>query len=155
MKVLVSFLKYSEEIPFAKPLPRKIFPIGSGKGWTNVGSKSNEYVVGERKQHIPKWLPVMPVIEEEDEKRGWKKGKEVWGFGGENEETGREIAQAENGKGRKGIELPLKRGKVRFKIGSGGVLGGVCSRRGGGIGKRVLCENWIFDDENQNKSLRR
>ncbi|MCD7448329.1 hypothetical protein HAX54_040773 [Datura stramonium] len=153
VKVLVNFLKYSEEIPFAKPLPRKIFPIGSGKGLTKVGS-NNEYIGGERKQHIPKWLPAMPLIEKEEE-RGRKKGKEIWGFGGENEETEREMAGEENGKGRKGIELPLKRGKVRFKIGSGGALGRVCSRRrGGGIGKRVLCENWIFDDENQNKSLR-
>ncbi|KAJ8545219.1 hypothetical protein K7X08_017802 [Anisodus acutangulus] len=120
VKELDSFSKYSEEIPFPKSLPRKVFSIGSGKGLTNVGS-SNEYIGGERK-HIPKWLPVMPVIEKEER-------KEIWGFCGKNEEIEREKKGEENDRGeRKGIELPLKRvGKVRFKI-------GVC-RRGDGIGK--------------------
>ncbi|KAK4361428.1 hypothetical protein RND71_020380 [Anisodus tanguticus] len=116
VKELDSFSKYSEEIPFAKSLPRKVFSIGSGKGLQSKEASNNEYIGGERK-HIPKWLPVMPVIEKEER-------KEIWGFlFGESEEIKRENKGEENDKEegeRKGrIELlPLKRvGKVRFKIG--------------------------------------
>lgn len=158
VKEVVKFSKYSEEIPFAKPLPRKIFAaIGNGKCLTNVvGSSNNEYyyIGGGERKHIPKWLPVMPVIEKE-EQIGVKKAKEIWGFCGEIEEKKEKENNDEGEKvERKGIELPMKRGgKVRFKIGGGVLGGGVCRR--GGIGKRVLCENWIFDDQNhQNKSLR-
>ncbi|XP_059288009.1 uncharacterized protein LOC132041194 [Lycium ferocissimum] len=167
VKELARFSDYSEEIPFAKSLPRKIFKVDRGKGLRNIGINNNEYIGGERK-HIPKWLPVMPVIETEEEK---KKRKDIWGlFCGEIEETTtttqpvksfvesgedgettttyavksnkvgsgnnrvythvtckteerhRELKKEENGRERKGIELPLKRGgRVRFKI--GGVRG--------------------------------
>nr|XP_016466177.1 PREDICTED: transcription initiation factor TFIID subunit 8-like [Nicotiana tabacum] len=148
VKNLVSFSKYSEEIPFAKPLPRKVFSIGRGKGLRNVDS--NEYIGGEGK-HIPKWLPIMPVIEKEEERGG--KRKEIWGFCGKNEEMEREMKLEKKDMEweRKGIELPLKRGKVRFKIGNGGGVVGVYRR--GGIGKRVLCESWICQEQNQKKSL--
>ncbi|KAF3638240.1 hypothetical protein FXO37_24492 [Capsicum annuum] len=160
---LAKFTEHSEEIPFAKPLPRKIFSIGSeksGKVLGNVGSNSNsEYIGGERKKHIPKWLPAMPVIAKEEEK-GREKGKEIWGFCGKAKEIEIEREQKgeeNNDRGeRKGIELALKREKVRFKIGSdggsGGLLGGGVCRRGG-IGKRVLCENWSFDDKNHHQNI--
>lgn len=157
VKQLAEFTEDSKEIPFVKPLPRKIFSVGSRKGLRNVGRSSNEYIGGERK-HVPRWLPVMPVIENQEEEIIEKRRRELWGYCGKTEETEKEKkeeAKIDNGEKeeRKGIELSLKRGKVRFKIGGnggGGVLGGVCRRRGG-IGKRVLCENWNSDDEKSSK----
>ncbi|KAK6797089.1 hypothetical protein RDI58_004790 [Solanum bulbocastanum] len=153
VKKLDTFTEDSKEIPFAKPLPRKIFSVGSRKGLRNVGSSKIEYIGGEKK-HIPTWLPVMPVIENHEKEIVEKRRRELWGYCAKTEEPEREKKEekkTDSGeKERKGLELPLKRGKVRFKIGGGGggVLG-VC--RSGGIGKRVLCENWNFDDENSSK----
>ncbi|XP_027770180.1 uncharacterized protein LOC107009579 [Solanum pennellii] len=154
VKKLDTFTEDSKEIPFAKPLPRKIFSLGSRKGSRNVGSSKIEYLGGDKK-HIPKWLPVMPVIVNHEKEIVEKRKRELWGYcGAKTEEPKREKIEEEKKtadsveKERKGLELPLKRGKVRFKIGGGGASG-VC--RSGGIGKRVLCENWNFDDENSSK----
>lgn len=151
VKELVTFRKKSKEIPFAKPLPWKIISVGgSRKGLRNVGSRNNEYIGGEKKKHIPKWLPVMPVIENHEEEIVEKRRRELWGYCGKTEKEEEKNDSGREKEERTGIELALKRGggKVRFKI--GGELG-VCRRRGG-IGKRVLCENWNFADENKNKS---
>ncbi|TMW98196.1 hypothetical protein EJD97_004387 [Solanum chilense] len=154
VKKLDTFTEDSKEIPFAKPLPRKIFSLGSRKGLRNVGSSSKIEYLGGDKKHIPKWLPVMPVIVNHEKEIVEKRKRELWGYCAKTEEEPkREKTEEEKKtdsveKERKGLELPLKRGKVRFKIGGGGVSG-VC--RSGGIGKRVLCENWNFDDENSSK----
>ncbi|KAL8507405.1 hypothetical protein ACS0TY_018091 [Phlomoides rotata] len=115
IKDLIIFVKYTDEIPFAQPLPpRKNIVKGSllkardNRGWYNSGGM----------KHVPRWLPVVAPVER-SEKREEREGEVKWGcLGGEEEERGerkmvkREIMSDE-------IERLEKRGKVEFKIGDG------------------------------------
>lgn len=136
LKDIGKFVLYSDEIPFAQPLPRKIFtrhPRIHRKEKASYNYKINLW-------HVPRWLPEMPAIEE-------MKDAEIekslgWDFRVQN--TVGEGKRNEGGKGEgdgKGLHyLPKKRWKVRFQMGlKGNTGGGVLSRVG--IGKRVLCHN--------------
>ncbi|XP_027183842.1 transcription initiation factor TFIID subunit 8-like [Coffea eugenioides] len=143
LKEIRRFLFYSDEIPFAQPIPRQNQPVESRKSGNEMGLK-----------HVPGWLPDMPVMDGMGiEKEGNEERNIGGGFVGEERNQSR-TAKMGNGRG-KGYQLPEKRGKVRFRMGMGGGnwgfgmerRNGVLNR--GGIGKRILCESWSDGDGNE------
>ncbi|XP_019156634.1 PREDICTED: transcription initiation factor TFIID subunit 8 [Ipomoea nil] len=158
IRELERFVKYTEETPFAKPLPRNTFfrkkvklPKRGGVDQYNEG----------RFRHVPKWLPSVPEIEKEE------KGEAKWGFGTgmkEEKESESDWEWKNNRVEREGKEkknLPVKRIRVKFKLlqkkgrndGIEQSTAGVC--RGGGIGKRVSCENHGDDGKKENKKKKK
>lgn len=143
LKEIGRFLFYSDEVPFAQPIPRQNRPAESRKIGNEMGLK-----------HVPGWLPDMPVVDGMGiEKEGNEERNIGGGFVGEERNQSR-MAKMGNGRG-KGFQLPEKRGKVRFRMAMGGGnwgfgmerRDGVLSR--GGIGKRILCESWSDGDGNE------
>lgn len=150
IKDLMKFVKYTDEIPFAQPLPprRSFFQGGKGcflkqgdnRGWNCNGGNLNL-------KHVPRWLPVVPVVEGKEKSEG-REGEVKWGcleLDGKEERGEKNWGCAE----RKTVKRELnnemersgKRGKVRFKIGVElGNPGMIGKLRGVGIGKRVCCE---------------
>lgn len=120
---IIKFVKYKDEIPFAKPLTRRRLEEGEGF----VGSGSGMERGKDGRNYIPRWLPGIP------EMGGKERGERTeFGFGGEGclirgeiimrKENGGEIIMRE-------LPLPVKREKVRFKMGFG-----VGERKRGGMG---------------------
>ncbi|KAL2473924.1 Bromodomain transcription factor [Forsythia ovata] len=152
---LMVFVKYNDEIPFAQPLPRKMISRSIKGNFTKYRGdvdNNNWYWSEEKLMHVPRWLPFMPVMggEEKVEERKGKSNRK-WGcldggFEGEGEKSlcrGKLVER----EGSKEIELLGYREKVRFKLGvdvNVGIVGNLRGRecRGGGIGKRVLCNDW-------------
>nr|GLL49087.1 transcription initiation factor TFIID subunit 8 [Ipomoea trifida] len=156
---LERFVNYTEETPFAKPLPRNTFFRRKVK----LPRRGLDQYKEGRFRHVPKWLPSMPEIEKEE------KEEAKWGFGNgmkeeRESESDREGRNKSNkrvereGKG-KGKNLPVKRIRVKFKLlqkkgrneGIEQSSTGVCR---GGIGKRVSCENH-GDDGKKEKNKKR
>lgn len=132
LKEIRKFVLYSDEIPFAQPLPRKNFTGHRGAHRKEKGSYNCEMNLG----HVPRWLPEMPAIEGRNDVEIEESLR--WGFGVQNmvvEGRRKEWGRGDGG----GLDLPKKRRKVRFEMGLKGNTGGVLSRVG--IGKRVLCHN--------------
>ncbi|KAK6118298.1 hypothetical protein DH2020_047971 [Rehmannia glutinosa] len=153
IKDSMKFVEYTDEIPFARPLPpRKIFCQGA-KGkylkYRGDGDNSRGYRDGDSLRHVPRWLPAVPVVEGkekgEEGKREVKWGcldgrtreekeDENWRFCDERKRVERVVSNKE-------IEISGKRGKVRFKMGvaihNPTMVGNL---RGAGTGKRVWCD---------------
>ncbi|KAI3466921.1 hypothetical protein Pfo_023584 [Paulownia fortunei] len=141
IKDLMKFVAYTDEIPFARPLP----PRGIFLKYRGDGDNSRLYCDGGSLRHVPRWLPAVPVVA--DKEKGEERKREVkWGS-----LVGREEREEENwGCGERKtvvrewnneIEISGKRGKVRFKMGV--AIGNprmVGNLKGAGIGKRVWCE---------------
>lgn len=147
------FLFWSDEIPFAQAIPRRICPESSKAG------------NGMNLRHVPRWLPEIPAIDGigmGKERRNWEESFGESIVGKESKENRMEKERC--GKGKE-IGLPEKRGKVKFKMGMGG--GGIGNRGGygmemrngvlsrGGIGKRILCQYWNDDDGNEEDGNRK
>ncbi|KAL5580157.1 hypothetical protein UlMin_012599 [Ulmus minor] len=104
---LANFVKNTDEVPFAKPIPRP----------ENSARKSNP-APAPRPPHIPKWLPELPIVSSgegscSDDRRN---GEKLW----ENSCSAVKIdgIVIENGNNERVIlEIGAKREKVRFKIG--------------------------------------
>ncbi|XP_073129054.1 transcription initiation factor TFIID subunit 8 [Henckelia pumila] len=120
IKDLMNFVKYTDEIPFAQPLPpRTIF---SQQGKLSGPSDVRWQCDGENMRHVPSWLPALPSVAVPEEKeRKWEEGR--WGClnGGERREEGDRGQSVVKREGNKGIELlgQGKRLKVGFIIGIG------------------------------------
>lgn len=105
--------------------------------------------------HIPRWLPEIPDMGSGEE----GSREEKWGFGegGEGCSVGEKMGGEE--KERAGnMELPVKRGKVRFKmgVGMGGERFGVDLRSGVcRVGKRVSCQIWSVNEDGKNVRSKR
>lgn len=126
---IIKFVKYKDEIPFAKPLTRR--RLEEGEGFVGLGSGMERGKDG--RNYIPRWLPGIPEM-------GGKEGGErkESGFGGEEclirEKIGGEIIMREENGGEIIMrELPVKRRKVRFKMGLG--VGEEGKRGGMGFGE--------------------
>ncbi|GFS44888.1 hypothetical protein Acr_00g0092660 [Actinidia rufa] len=121
---LAKFVKYTDEIPFAKPILRRSPPQKSVASQPNSAS-----IVGF--SHIPRWLPPIPDMgtkeTEEEEEMGLGNGIGI-GL------SGKVDGYCLGGKKMR-TELPGKRARVRFKIGRGGgseeVVGGEVDLRSG------------------------
>ncbi|VFR01691.1 unnamed protein product [Cuscuta campestris] len=134
---LQKFVNYTEETPFARPLPRNVLhrrktklPLKRGAG---------EYD-SEKLRHVPKWLPSMPEIERD------AKGEEKLGFGRRIEsESENQEGKGKNSpeRGGKGNELPWNRRRIRFKVRKRGESIRECSHGvgRGAMGKRVSWAN--------------
>ncbi|KAL8207794.1 hypothetical protein R6Q57_007206 [Mikania cordata] len=124
----MKFVYLTDEIPFAKPLPRRRHTLPPNPPcFFDESGKLN---------HIPRWLPAFPEISDVVEKTVVPAPRKD-----ERIELIREISK-----------LPEKRKKVSFTIGGDGrnviemqsgvdLRGGICKG-----GKRVSCQ--IYDDEN-------
>ncbi|GFP84188.1 transcription initiation factor TFIID subunit 8 [Phtheirospermum japonicum] len=150
IKDLIEFVKYTDEIPFAQPLPPMGIYSRKGKFPKLYGLSRGYYSLG-RCRHVPRWLPAVPAVEEKLKEVELR--KEVkWGCldgVGESKDGNQgcsERKRVERALDSEKIEvLPGKRGKVRFKMGVAAMGGGcdsvtVGNLRGVGIGKRVWCE---------------
>ncbi|KAF5742352.1 hypothetical protein HS088_TW09G00396 [Tripterygium wilfordii] len=111
------FVKFTDEIPFAKPLPRKQFPRNLKK--LNVNGSS------EAIPHIPRWLPALPGASTYkvgvERCVGCKKWENNVGLIGDcGEEIVKSKKKSENNGKRSGTAddqmLPMERSRVRFKI---------------------------------------
>ncbi|CAH9121813.1 unnamed protein product [Cuscuta epithymum] len=154
IRELEKFVEYTEETPFAQPLPPRKAMSGRKTKQPKRGNlllrDSREYNEG-RFKHVPRWLPSMPEIEKDG------KGDEKLGFGPRIEsESERQPENNNAGKQREkgnGL-LATNRTRVRFKLSTRRKSpctknGGVCR---GGIGKRVSCENHRDDARNRKKT---
>ncbi|WOG96962.1 hypothetical protein DCAR_0416301 [Daucus carota subsp. sativus] len=126
---VMKFVKYTDEIPFAKPLRReRLRDKISNTCYENCEN---------RRSYVPKWLPLMPEIRGLEVKR-----REYWPFTAD-----KEMGVAVEGKnveiGKREM-LPVKRPKLKFKIEKGGIgfKGGLQNS-----GKRVLGEIWSENGE--------
>ncbi|CAH9097716.1 unnamed protein product [Cuscuta europaea] len=150
IRELERFVMYTEETPFAQPLPPRKALSGRKTKQPKRGVLLREYNEG-RFRHVPRWLPSMPEIEKD------VKGEEKLGFGprieSESErqsENNNTVKQREKGNGL----LATNRTKVGFKLSARRKSpctksGGVCR---GGIGKRVSCENHRDDARKRKKT---
>lgn len=129
---LMKFVKYSDEIPFAKPLRREC--LGERVGYSCVRICENG------RNYVPRWLPSMPEIRRVDLRK-----RELWPCF--DVKIGA-VAEGENGGNGKRELLPVKRGKVKFKIEKGGVGFNEGLRNGkcGGV-NRVFGESWSGNQE--------
>ncbi|KAF7852177.1 hypothetical protein BT93_L5338 [Corymbia citriodora subsp. variegata] len=150
---LNNFVKYSHEIPFAKPVPKGDavdlpLPMMHSSGGTNFSSIS-------RGLHIPRWLPPLPDMATSMENREIlssqrNHGEQLWGssLSLEKHETNEPILV---NKRPSLMGLEEWRGKVKFTIGMGrrignGMEGGLRKVICGGE-KRVYCRIRSDDDE--------
>lgn len=112
LKDLSFFVKYTDEIPFAKPIPRH----NNNSSKNLICSAKN----GENSKglgfglHIPKWLPAFP------EEKSPKEAKEMivssrrlWEDELDSKLSGSELGEQRS---RSSSDLAMERGKVRFKI---------------------------------------
>lgn len=162
VKDLMEFVKYTDEIPFARPLDGKFF-CGGGKvnflkhRGVEDDNNNNWYCNGAGLMHVPRWLPIMPEMGGEEKGEGRKRGGKwgcldggIEGDGEKRWERGIGEGKVVEKEGSKEIELLRNRKKVKFKLrvdgnrSDGAIVGDyrgeVC--RGVGIGKRVLCKDW-------------
>ncbi|XP_052200911.1 transcription initiation factor TFIID subunit 8 [Diospyros lotus] len=120
---LAEFVKYTDEIPFAKPIPRCRPPVNAPRGPPDPANSRP------LPPHIPSWLPPIPDIGTDEtaiinSKENLELETSITTVTGKVDETKR-------------WELPEKRGRVRFRMGLGagserfgvGTRSGVC--RGG------------------------
>lgn len=132
LKNINSFVEFSDEIPFAKPIPR-------GKSISlrrnSIPLELNE--LGSRGLHIPRWLPRCPDESSynkcgdrcEKKRKGelvlWEKSDLVGGGIGSVDEF--QGISWENERRSGGGDLAVERGRVRFRIGEvgGAQKGGV------------------------------
>ncbi|KAK6130836.1 hypothetical protein DH2020_035418 [Rehmannia glutinosa] len=83
IKNLMKFVNYTDEIPFARPLPprKKNFQGAKGKLLKYKGDWDNSrryYLDGDGWRHVPRWLPAVPVVERKE--NGAEMKQEVkWG----------------------------------------------------------------------------
>ncbi|KAL6533871.1 hypothetical protein OROHE_013704 [Orobanche hederae] len=78
---LMNFVKYTYEIPFARPLPPRKVYYSNGKKFLkrgNSSSGSRGYCDGGRWGHVPRWLPAVPV-EKGKEKVVETEKEVIWG----------------------------------------------------------------------------
>ncbi|PIA37800.1 hypothetical protein AQUCO_03000376v1 [Aquilegia coerulea] len=151
LKEIRSFVRIVDEIPFAKPIPRRNLKKSL------VLSRVHDQV--QRFSHIPTWLPCLPDVST------YKKiqKEERIGFNEEEKDKGVVVVDCNVEKSVNVVEkkessfLPVKRPKVKFKFGLNSDLGvnvelgtrnGVC--RGG---KRVSCHD--LSEEEDIKSFKR
>lgn len=121
IKDLMNFVKYTDEIPFAQPLPpRKFF---SEQGKLREQSDGRCHCDGENMRHVPSWLPPLPsvAVPEEEMERKLETGR--WGClnGGAGREEDDRGQRAVKREGNKEIELlgQGKRMNVGFIVGIG------------------------------------
>ncbi|KAK1375688.1 BTP domain-containing protein [Heracleum sosnowskyi] len=124
---VMKFVKYNDEIPFAKPLRMEC--LGEKISYSSARNCESG------RSYVPKWLPLMPEIREKEVKR-----RELWPCfdDHDNRKMGVVVEGKSVGNGKRKV-LPVKRGKVKFKIKEGG-KGFISGLRKGG--KRVLGESW-------------
>ncbi|XP_044507850.1 transcription initiation factor TFIID subunit 8-like [Mangifera indica] len=110
LKELEGFVKYWDEIPFAKPVRRLEKSKLLSKGLVAYSEKEK---MMKKNLHIPKWLPALPDLSGEV----CEKRKSLWENSGvvEGEGEGRGVLRVR--KQNLGGDLLWKREKVSFKIG--------------------------------------
>ncbi|KAJ6978000.1 hypothetical protein D5086_023717 [Populus alba] len=131
-KNIKSFVEFSDEIPFAKPIPRG---ESISLRRNSIPLELNE--LGSRGLHIPRWLPRCPDESSfnkcgdrcEKKRKGelvlWEKSDLVGGGIGSGDEF--QGISWENERRSGGGDLAVERGRVRFRIGEvgGAQKGGV------------------------------
>ncbi|KAF5188424.1 Transcription initiation factor tfiid subunit [Thalictrum thalictroides] len=148
LKEIRSFVRFVDEIPFAKPIPRRNLKKSL------VLSRVEDQV--QRFSHIPAWLPSLPDVStykkiQKEERIGFNEVEKDRGVVDCSVEKNVNVEKKES------FFLPVKRPKVKFKFGLNSNLGvnvelgtrnGVC--RGG---KRVSCHD--LSEEDDIKSFKR
>ncbi|CAA0825377.1 Bromodomain transcription factor [Striga hermonthica] len=104
VKDLIKFVKFTDEIPFARPLPpRRIFFPGRKR-------KFREYCDEGRWKHVPAWLPpplAAPAVEKTRNEDKWEESVDT------NRDSNSRVCLSNSS------ILSVKRGgKVRFKLGA-------------------------------------
>ncbi|KAK6115785.1 hypothetical protein DH2020_008054 [Rehmannia glutinosa] len=71
IKNLMKFVNYTDEIPFARPLPPRKKNVQGVKGkflkYKGDGDNSRGYYLdGDGWRHVPRWLPAVPVVERKE-----------------------------------------------------------------------------------------
>ncbi|KAL7111339.1 hypothetical protein ACP275_05G081500 [Erythranthe tilingii] len=131
IKDLIEFVNYSDEIPFARPLP----PPRTSFIPRQTSSKLHYDDEGGSK-HVPRWLPAVPVVVEVEKRKRW------WGCleeERENQNWENKVVENETSSIINNNDIDIssaKRAKVRFKLGS------PRPATGGNVGirKRFLCD---------------
>lgn len=131
---VMKFVKYNDEIPFAKPLRRVC--LGEKISYSCFRNCESG------RSYVPKWLPLMPDIRKMEVKK-----RELWPCldDHDNGEMGAVVEGKSGGnRNRKREFLPVKRGKVKFKIkkSGSGFKGGLRD-----VGKRVFGETLSENQE--------
>ncbi|XP_073049314.1 transcription initiation factor TFIID subunit 8 [Primulina eburnea] len=121
IKDLMDFVKYTDEIPFAQPLPpRENF---NGQGKLREQSDGRWHRDKENTRHVPSWLPALPLVAvpEEEKERRWEEGRLGCLNGGAGREEDERWQSAVKRGENKEIELlgKGKRLKVGFIVGIG------------------------------------
>ncbi|KAK3188858.1 hypothetical protein Dsin_028419 [Dipteronia sinensis] len=115
LKEISGFVKCTDEIPFAKPIPRNYAATLSMSRLKRTVSKPNSMGL---KSHIPRWLPAFPdagTYKERKEMVCIRKTGHLW----ENSEFVQENESKYGGVVERilGGDLAVERGKVSFKFG--------------------------------------
>ncbi|KAF0921499.1 hypothetical protein E2562_007036 [Oryza meyeriana var. granulata] len=115
---LAGFVRAVREVPFAKPLPRR---VGGprGKAWESFAAAGREPPL----KHVPRWLPCFPEKPELEPKATNEEATAKWESrrrdeGKANPEEAVAVKPSGDGGECRGL-LPEKRGKVSFRVGEG------------------------------------
>jgi transcription initiation factor TFIID subunit 8 len=115
LKDLSRFVEFHDEIPFAKPVPRR----------NNFTTPENSIPASRKSDphsHVPKWLPEFPEEKERRarEERLWEEDSVIiaWDCNDEKKDNneGKRVVVKERKKAELGV---VGRGRVRFRIGRG------------------------------------
>jgi transcription initiation factor TFIID subunit 8 len=115
LKDLSRFVEFHDEIPFAKPVPRR----------NNFTTPENSIPASRKSDphsHVPKWLPEFPEEKESRarEERLWEEDSVIiaWDCNDEKKDNneGKRVVVKERKKAELGV---VGRGRVRFRIGRG------------------------------------
>ncbi|XP_059437580.1 transcription initiation factor TFIID subunit 8 [Corylus avellana] len=115
LKDLSRFVEFHDEIPFAKPVPRR----------NNCSSPENSIPASRKPDHhshVPKWLPEFPEGKERRarEERLWEEDSVIAGDCNDEKKDNNKGKRVVVVKERKQAELGVVgRGRVRFRIGRG------------------------------------
>ncbi|KAK9937110.1 hypothetical protein M0R45_013925 [Rubus argutus] len=162
LKGLAKFMEYTEETPFAWPIPRR-----EKMGTRELIPRRRESDSGRGFDfHVPRWLPGFPEVGEPVVERR-RNGEELWeNLVVENVNVdsgnGNEIGNGGNENGKRELGVKSKRGRVRFRIGEveekageGGCNLGLKTRNGVcGGGKRVCWNGNGNNGYNLNTGIR-
>ncbi|URD97554.1 BTP [Musa troglodytarum] len=105
LRGLMAFVQSVDEVPFPRPIRRDENQETPGNQWTSFAAAGREPPF----RHVPRWLPCFPEGQLGEEGKGIGTREEV-----EKERTAMAVT---DGEGKKIVELPAERGRVRFRMG--------------------------------------
>ncbi|CAL9077603.1 unnamed protein product [Musa acuminata var. zebrina] len=105
---LMAFVQSVDEVPFPRPIRRDGNQETPGNQWTSFAAAGREPPF----RHVPRWLPCFPEEQLGEEGKGIGTREEV-----EKERMAMVVTDGVGGgEGKKIVELPAERGRVRFRL---------------------------------------